>query len=88
MKLISVGLDRDTKQASLVLMSSFTKTLGHRVQHDTKVLNNLIFLSLLVEFVRSSFVKKDCQFEHLQPFIKIEQGSLEILDYNRKFNDS
>ena len=45
-------------------------------------------MSQLVDFVRSSFVVKDYQAEHLQLLIKVEQNGLEISDYIRKFNDS
>ena len=58
-KLTSIGVDPGTKEASLILMSSFTEKLGHWAQLNTEVLYNLIFVSQLVEFVKSSFVVSD-----------------------------
>jgi hypothetical protein len=87
-KLTAMGVDPDTKQASLILMSSFTGKLGHWAQQNTEVLYNLNSVSQLVDFVRSSFVVKDYQAEHLQLLIKCEQNGHDISEYIRKFNDS
>jgi len=75
-KLTTMGVDLDTRQASLILMSSFTGKLGHWVQQNTEVLYNLNSVSQLVEFVRSSFVVKDYHAAHLQLLIKVEQNGL------------
>ena len=45
-------------------------------------------MSQLVDFVRSNFVVKDYQAEHLQLLIECEQNDLDISEYIRKFNDS
>jgi hypothetical protein len=87
-KLVAMGVDHDTRQPNLTLMSTFTGKLGHWAQQNTEVLYNLNSASQLVEFVRSSFVVKDYQAEHLQLLIKIEQNGLEISDYIRTFSDS
>jgi hypothetical protein len=83
-----MGVDPDTRQASLILMSSFTGKLGHWAHQNAEVLYNLNSVSQLVDFVRSSFVVKDYQAEHLQLLIKCEQNGLDISEYIRKFNDS
>ena len=59
-KLTAMGVDSDTIQASLILMSSFTGKLGHWAQQNNEILYNLNSVSQLVDFVRSSFVEKDC----------------------------
>ena len=87
-KLTAMDVDSDTRQANLILMSSFTGELGHWAQQNTEVLYNINSVSQLVEFVISSFVVKGYQAEHLQLLIKIEQDGLDISDYIRKFNDS
>ena len=88
-KLTAMGVDPNTRQANLILMSSFTGRLGHWAHQNTEFFYNLNFVALLVYFVRSSsFVVKDYQAEHLQLLIKVEQNGLEISDYIRKFNDS
>jgi hypothetical protein len=69
-------------------MSSFTGKLGHWAHQNTVVLYNLNSVSQLVDFLRSSFVAKDYQAEHLQLFIKVEQNGLDISEYILKFNDS
>jgi hypothetical protein len=86
-KLTTMGVDPDTRQASLILMSSFTGKLGHWAQQNI-VLYNLNSVSQLVDFVRSSFVVKDYLAKHLQLLIKCEQNGLDISEYIRKFNDS
>jgi len=87
-KLTTMGFDPDTRQANLILMSSFTGKLGHWAQQNTEVLYNLNFVSQLVDFGRSRFVVKDCHNDYLQLLIKAEQNGLEISDYIHKFNDS
>jgi hypothetical protein len=58
-KLTTMDVDPDTRQASLILMSSFTGKLGHWAHQNTAVLYSLNFVSQLFDFVRSSFVVKD-----------------------------
>ena len=41
MRLTTMGVDPETKQASLILMSSFTVKLGHWAQHNTEALYSL-----------------------------------------------
>jgi hypothetical protein len=72
-KLRAMGVDPDTRQASLILMSSFTGKPGRWAQHNTEVLYNLNSVSQLVDFVKNSFVVKDYQAEHLQLLIKCEK---------------
>ena len=59
MRLTSMGVDPKTKQASLILMSSFNGKLGHWAQQNIEALYSLTFVTQLVDLVRSSFVIKD-----------------------------
>ena len=45
MRLTTIGVDPETKQASLILMSSFTRELGHWAQHNTETLYSLTFVT-------------------------------------------
>ena len=56
MRLTTMGVDPETKQASLILMSSFNGKLGHWAQHNTEALYSLTFVTQFVDLVRSSFV--------------------------------
>jgi hypothetical protein len=67
-----MGVDYETKQASLILMSSFIGKLGHWAQPNTAALYGLTFVSQLVDLARSSFVIKDYQAENLNLLIKLE----------------
>ena len=58
-KLTTMVVDPDTKQNSLILMSSFTVKPGHWEQKNIEFFNNLNSVTQLVDFVRSSFVVKD-----------------------------
>jgi hypothetical protein len=87
-KLTTMSVDHETKQANSILMFSFTGKLRHWAHQTTEILYNLHFVSQIVEFVRSSFVVKDHQAEPLQLLIKTKQNSVDILDDIRKFNDS
>jgi len=87
-KLTTMDVDPYTRQANLILISSFTGKLGHWAHQNTEVLYNLNSVSQLVDFVRSNFVVKDYQAEHLQLLSKVEQNGLDISEYIRKFNDS
>ena len=60
-KLTTMGVDPDIRQASLILMPSFTGKLGHWSSQNTEALYNLNSVSELVDFVRISFVVKDYQ---------------------------
>ena len=72
MRLKTTGVDPETKQANLILMSSFTGKLGHWAQQNNKALYSLTFVTQLVDLVRSSFVIKDYQAEHLILLVKLE----------------
>jgi hypothetical protein len=87
MRLTAIGVDLETKQASLILMSSFTGKLGHWAQQNTEALYSLTSVTQLVDLVRSSFVIKDFQAENLNLLVKLEQGNSDVPDYARKFND-
>jgi hypothetical protein len=87
MRLTAMGVDPETKQASLILMSSFIGKLGHWAQQNTEALYSLTSVTQLVDLVRSSFVIKDYQAENLNLLVKLEQGNSDVPDYTRKFND-
>jgi hypothetical protein len=87
MRLTTMGVDPETKQASLILMSSFTGKLGHLAQHNIEALYSLTYVTQLVILVRSSFVIKDYQSKNLIVLSKLEQGNSDVPDNTRKFND-
>jgi hypothetical protein len=87
MRLATMGVDPETKQASLILMSSFIGKLGHWAQHNIEALYSITFMTQLVDLARSSFVIKDYQTENLNLLVELEHGSLDVPDYTRKFND-
>ena len=87
MRMTTMDVDPETKQASLILMSSFTGKLGHRAQQTTQALYSLAYATQLVDLVRSSFVIKDYQAENLSLLVKLEQVNSDVPDYSRKFND-
>ena len=87
MRLTTMGVDLATKQASLILMSSFTGKLRHWEQHNAEALFSLTFVTQLVDLVRSSFVIKDYQGENSILLVKLKQGNSDVPDYTRKFND-
>jgi len=87
MRLAAMGVDPKTKQASLILMSSFIGKLGHWAQQNIEALYSLTFVTQLVDLVRSSFVIKDYQVENLNLLVKLEQDDSDVPDYTRKFND-
>ena len=49
MRLTTMGVDPETKQASLILMSSFTGKLGHWAQHNIEALYSLNSVTQLVD---------------------------------------
>jgi hypothetical protein len=87
MRLTTIGVDPETKQASLILMCSFTRRLGHKAQQNTGALSSLTFVTQLVDLVRSIFLLKDYQAENLNFLVKLEQGNSNVPDYTRNFND-
>jgi len=87
MRLTSMDDDPETKQASLVLMSSFVGKLGHWVQQNIEVVYSLASAIQLVDLVRFGFVIEDCQVENSNLLVKSEQGNSDVPDYTRKFND-
>jgi hypothetical protein len=87
MRLTTMGVDIETKQASLILMSSFTGKLGHWAQQNTEALHSSTSVTQLVDLVRSYFVIKDYQAENINLLFKLEQGNSDVPDYTRKFND-
>ena len=86
MRLTTIGIDPETKQASLILMSSFTRKLGHWAQQNTETLYSLTYVTQMVDLVRSSFVIKDYQAENVNILVKLEQGNSDVPDYTRKFS--
>ena len=59
MRPATMGVNPETKQASLILMSSFIGNLGYWAQQNTEALYSITFVAQLVDLVRSSFVIKD-----------------------------
>jgi hypothetical protein len=51
MRLTAMGVDHETKQASLILMSSFTGNLGHWAQRNTEVVYSLTYVTQHVDLV-------------------------------------
>ena len=87
MRLTTMGVDPTTKQASLILMSSFVGKLGHWAQQNIEALYSLTSVTQLVDLVRSGFVIKDYQVENLNLLVKPEQDNSDVPDCTRKFND-
>ena len=58
MQLPTKGVGHETKQASLILVSSFTRKLGHWAQQNSEALYSPTLLIQLVDFERSSYVIK------------------------------
>jgi hypothetical protein len=88
MKLTTMGVDLEIKQAGLILMRIFMGKLQHRAQKNTEDLYNLSSVSQLVEFVRIIFVVKYCQAKHLHILIRIKPNRLLNPEHIRKFNNS
>jgi len=85
MRLTTMGVDPKTKQASLILMSSFVGMLGNWAQQNTEALYSLItYVTQLVDLIRSSFVIKDYQAKNLNLLVKLKQGNSDVPDYTRK----
>jgi hypothetical protein len=85
MRLTTMGVDLEAKQASLIFMSSFTRKLGHWAQQNTEALYSLItYVTQLVDLIRSSFVIKDYQAKNLNLLVKLKQGNSDVPDYTRK----
>ena len=87
MRLTAMGVDLETKQDSLTLMSSFIGKLGHWAQQNIEALYSLTSVTQLLDLVRYSFVIKDYQSDNLNLLVELEQGNLDVPDYTRKFND-
>ena len=88
MQLTTMGVDPETKQASLILVSSFTGKLGPWAQHNIEALYSLLTsVTQLLDLNMSSFVIKDYQAENLKLLVKLEQGYSEVPEYTCKFND-
>ncbi len=85
MRLTTVGVDHETKQSSLILMSYFIGNLGHWAQQNTKGSYSLTFVTQLVDLIRSSFVRKYYHSKNLHLLVKMEQVNLDISDYTRKY---
>jgi len=58
MRLTTMGVNPQTKQASLILMSSFTGKLRHWAQQNTEAIYSLTSVTHLVDLLRTSFVIK------------------------------
>ncbi len=65
MRQTTMGVDPETKQASIIILSSFIVKLRHWAQHNTEALYGLTYVTHLVDLVRTSFVMKDYQAENL-----------------------
>ena len=59
-RLTIVGVNPETKQASLILMFSYIGKLGHWALQNIEALYSLTSVTQLVDLVGSNFVIKDC----------------------------
>jgi hypothetical protein len=87
MRLTSMGVVLETKQASLIGMSSFIGKLGHWAQHNVEALYSLTCVTQLVDLARYRFVIKNYQAKNLNLLVKMEQGDSDVPNYTQKFND-
>jgi len=87
MRLTTMGVDPETKQASLILITSFIGKLGHWAKQNTDALYSLNSVTQLVNLVRLGFVIKDFKAEKMNLLVILEQGNSDVPDYTRKFND-
>jgi hypothetical protein len=88
LKIQGFGINPDSNQAVVVLVSSFTCKLGNWASDNSAEIYNLKALDELVAYVRVGFSIEDVEGKNLYFLIRVQQGDTSLTYYTQEFNGS
>jgi len=88
LKIHGFGIDPDSNQAVVILVSSFTCKLGNLAADHNAEIYGLQTLNDLITYVRVGFSIEDVEGKNLYSLIRVQQGEKSLTDYTQEFNSS
>jgi hypothetical protein len=88
LKIQGFGINPDSNQVVVVLISSFTSKLGNWASDLCAEIYDLKTLDKLIAYVRVGFSIEDVEGKNLYSIIRIHQGDTSLTYYAQEFNSS
>ncbi len=89
LKIQGFGINPDTNQAVVVLVSSFTGKLGNWASdHSAEIYDMKTTLDELIAYVRVGFLIEDVEGKKMYSLIQVKQNDKSLTDYTQEFNSS
>jgi hypothetical protein len=88
LKIQGFGINPDSNQAVVILVSSFTGKLGNWASDHTAEIYALQTLDELISYVRVGFSIEDVEGKNLYSLIQVKQNDKSLTDYTQEFNNA
>ena len=88
LKIKGFGVDPNSREAVMVVVSSFTGSLGNWAADHADEICKLDSIDALTTFVRVIFTNEDLEGKNLYSLIKLDQGDKSFHEYSQEFNSS
>jgi hypothetical protein len=88
LKIQGFGINPDSNQAVVILVSSFTGKLGNWASDHTTEIYALQTLDELIAYVRVGFSIEDVEGKNLYSLIQVKQNDKSLTDYTQEFNSA
>jgi hypothetical protein len=88
LKIQGFGINPDSNQAVVILVSSFTGKLGNWASDHTAEIYALQTLDELIAYVRVGFSIEDVEGKNLYSLIQVKQNDKSLTDYTQEFNSA
>jgi hypothetical protein len=88
LKIKGFGINPDSKQGVVVLVSSFTGKLGNWASDHSTEIYELTTIDDLIDYIRVGFSIEDVEGKNLYILLRLEQGEKSLHDYTQEFNTS
>ncbi len=87
-KIQGFGINPNSNQAVVVLVSSFTCKLGNWTSDHSAEIYDLATFDELIAYVRVDFFIEDVEGKNLYSLIRVHQGDKSLKHYTQEFNSS
>ena len=88
LKIQGFGINHDSNQVVVVLVSSFTRKIGNWAFDHIAEIYDLKTLDKLIAYVRVGFSIEDVKGKNLYSLIRIHQGDKSLTNYTQELNSS
>ena len=88
LKIREFGINPDSKQIVVVLVSSFTRKQGKWASYHSTEIYNIATVDDLIDYIRVGFSIEDVEGKNVNILLRLEQGEKYLHDYTQEFDTS